>query len=412
MRRTSRRSFVKGVGAAALATALGPRSLLGQMASTAAEGDRVLVLIFLRGGADGLSLAAPWGDPEYYKVRPNIALPSPGKTRDGALIDLDGYFGLHPGLAPLEPAWNEGRLAILQAVGCYALTRSHFEAQEFVETGTPGVKGTSGWISRCIDRLPGTRVTEGVSFSRRMPRAFLGKQSVLVTQDLVEFDFSAPGWKSEAEKTLDSMYADADSLVAPVGRDSLEVMRRIRNTPQIGSSPAHGAVYPDAEIGDGLRQAAQIIKAELGTRCIFIDVEGDFDTHSNQIPLNAKDYSELGDALGAFDRDLGKLMDRVVVTVVTEFGRAVYETGAQGTDHGSAGAMLVLGGGVRGGKIHGTWPGIAREQLYLERDLAVTTDYRDVFLELAGGHLGIPEPSKLFPGYESNGRTRLLRSSS
>ncbi|MGH9457802.1 MAG: DUF1501 domain-containing protein, partial [Thermoanaerobaculia bacterium] len=373
--RMTRRRFVSGTALAVIGATLTERSAFGRIARAAGEGDTVLVVLFLRGGADGLALCPPHGDSEYYRVRPTIALPPPG-SGSGSVLDLDGYFGLHPALAPLKPFWDDGQLGIVHAVGNDDVSRSHFDAQEFVETGTPGVKGSNGFLARCLDPLPGIDLMEAVAFSRLRPRALQGPQAVLVAEDLSEFDFRATGWRAEAEDRLDAIYRSRIDDVGALGTDSLDAIRRLKITPVLFEPPANGAVYPDSVAGDGLRQAARIITAEMGTRCIFIDVEGDFDTHSAQVVNNQLDFEPIGLALAAFGRDLGTRMDRVVVLVVTEFGRAVYETGAAGTDHGTAGAMIAFGGPVAGGHVHGTWPGLLPHQLRQARDLAVTTDFR------------------------------------
>jgi uncharacterized protein (DUF1501 family) len=359
-------------------------------------------MLFLRGGADGLNICAPYGDPEYYEQRPTIALPRPLQAGSDSLLDLDGYFGLHPALAPLRPMYSEGRMAILHAVGNGSLGRSHFDAQEFVETGTPAVKGTpTGWLGRYIARSPGSDLMQGVSISDLAPRSFQGPGPgpILVVRDVSRFDFDAPQWRTEAETFLAGMYDQSSLPVAQTGREALKAIRILKAAPEIGAPPAAGVVYPDVPLGGSLRQAAQLVKAALGTRCIFVDVPGNFDTHSQQIKENLRDYTELASALAAFDADLGKEMDRVVVMVVTEFGRAVYESGAGGTDHGTGAAMILLGGPVRGGRVHGQWPGLKKSQLFLERDLAATTDFRDAFAEVARQHLKLGDVSGLFPGY-------------
>jgi uncharacterized protein (DUF1501 family) len=396
----SRRVFLRGAGLAAVGIGARPSSVLLRAAAAATRDDRVLVMLFLRGGADGLSLCAPYAEPEYYRQRPTIALPRPRQAGAESLLDLDGFFGLHPALAPLAPSYADGRLAVVHAVGNAALSHSHFDAQEFIETGTPAVKGTTtGFLDRCLGRAPGRDLMQGVSFSDLAPRAFLGPEPILVVRDVSRFDFEAPRWRPEAEQLLAEMYQSNPLAIAQTGRDALRALRILKGSPSIGAGPAPGAIYPEAPLGASLAQAAQVIKARFGTHCIFVDVPGDFDTHSLQLERNQKDYATMGAALHAFDTDLGAEMDRVVVMVVTEFGRAVYEGGAQGTDHGTAGAMLVLGGRVKGKRVYGRWPGLEKAQLYRERDLAVTTDYRDVFAEVAREHLGISDVSTLFPGY-------------
>jgi uncharacterized protein (DUF1501 family) len=389
----SRRVFLKGLGLAAVGVGAGPSPLLLRTAEASTRAGRVLVKIFLRGGADGLGVLIPHGDAAYYNLRPNIAL---GR---GEVMNLDGYFGLHPGFSALRHVYDEGRLAVVPAVGQYGLTRSHFDAQDFMETGTPGDKTTTtGWLDRSISRVAGNEVTQAVSFSSQLPRSFLGPEPVLVAQTLASFDLRARNWRSEAEQLLRPMYASVQTDVGRVGRETFAAMDVLLRTPQLTAAPANGAVYPAAPVGNSLRQAASVIKAGLGTRCIFVNVGGSFDTHAGQEGSNQLEFTRIGEALAAFDLDLGPLRDDVVVLVTTEFGRTARENGSQGTDHGSAHTALVMGGRVRGGRVLGQWPGLAQSQLYQERDLAVTTDFRDVFAELAREQLGV-DRSGLFPGY-------------
>ncbi|MCU1227513.1 MAG: hypothetical protein JWO97_397 [Acidobacteria bacterium] len=398
---TTRRAFLTQAGMIAVGFgALRSSPFLLHAAETATAGDSVLVFVLLRGGADGLSICAPYGDPEYYKARPTIALPKPRTSGNDSLIDLDGYFGLHPALRPLEPAWRAGKLAIVQAAGSRKMSRSHFDAQEFIETGTPGLRGTqTGWIDRCLHRLPGSELTQGIAFSPLMPRALIGSEPVLVTEDLTRFDVEAPGWKAEAESLLREMYASGEGALEAVGRNAIDVLKVLRSKPALGAPAAHGARYPVTSAGLSMQQAAQVIRARLGTRCIFVHVEQRFDTHAEQLTANQIDFANIGEALAAFDTDLGSLMDRVVVVVATEFGRTVAEDGSRGTDHGTGGAMLLLGGPVKGRRIYGKWPGIEKKNLFEERDLDVTTDFRDVFAEVAEKHLRIAAGESLFPGY-------------
>jgi len=342
-------------------------------------------------------MVVPYGDPEYYRQRAHIAVPLPGKPE--GVVPLDDTFGLHPGLASLKSIYAEGRLGFLHAVGNYNVSRSHFSAQDFVEMGTPGVATTpTGTLSRLVGGVDGTGVTKAIAFASQRPISFLGPEPALVAMDLADFDLSAPGWKEHAERRIRTMYKDAGPL-AQVGGEVFEAVNVLRQTPEIKAGPANGAVYPDAIVGNSLRQAAQIIKAGIGTRCIFVHGPGAFDTHSGQVAANNADFPRLGEALAAFDRDLGKAMDDVLVIVTTEFGRTVFVNGSDGTDHGSGYCALILGGRVKGGKIHGRWPGLAKSQLYEERDLAVTTDFRDAFAEVARGHLGIASTVSLFPGH-------------
>jgi uncharacterized protein (DUF1501 family) len=394
----SRRVFLRGAGLAAVGIGMSPSSLLVRAAEAAGAGDEVLVAVFLRGGADGLNIVVPYGEPDYFSIRRTIALPRPGQS--GGVLDLDGFFGLHPALAPLHPVFREGRLGFLHAVGHYGLTRSHFDAQDFMETGTPGDKTTTtGWLDRTIAAIPGSAVTQAVSFSSQLVRAFLGPEPVLVASNLTAFNLRARSWQAEAERLLRRMYEGNLTVIGQVGRETFEAIQVILRTPELAAPPQNGAQYPNAAVGTSLRQAAAIVRAGIGTRCIYVNVPGAFDTHANQLVANTNDYTNLGAALAAFDRDLGSRMDKVVVIVMTEFGRAAFENGSAGTDHGSAHVMFFMGGRVRGGRIHGRWPGLAKPNLYQERDLAVTTDFRAAFAEVAGRHLGIASPERLFPGW-------------
>jgi uncharacterized protein (DUF1501 family) len=392
----SRRVFLRGAGVAAVGVGFHPSSLLVRAAQAAEAGTQVLVQVFLRGGADGLNQVVPFGDPDYYDLRRDIALPRPGQS--GGVSNLDGYFGLHPELAALLPLWQEGRLAILPAVGNYALTRSHFDAQDFMETGTPGVKTTAdGWLDRSIARISGSEVTQAVAFAAVLPRSFLGGEPVLVAQNLATFDLRARAWRTEAETLLRAMYEPRGDALGQVGRETFSAIQTLARSPSLLAGPTNGAIYPNAGVGTSLRQAASVIKAGLGTRCIFVNVTGAFDTHANQLTANTNDYRSLGPALAAFATDLGQKLDDVVVMVNTEFGRTSAVNGSGGTDHGASHCMFVFGGRVRGGRIVGRWPGLSRADLHEGRDLALSVDYRDAFQEIARTQLGISE--SLFPGY-------------
>jgi uncharacterized protein (DUF1501 family) len=390
----SRRVFLKGASLAALGVGFGPSPLMVRAAEAAQAGSKVLVKIFLRGGCDGLNMLVPYGDPDYYALRGGIAIAR------AEVLNLDGYFGLHPALGGLKRLYDDGRLGFVTAVGQYSLTRSHFDAQDYMETGTPGDKTTAtGWLDRSIARIPGSEVTQAVAFATQLPRSYLGPEPVLVAQNLTSFDLRARNWRDEAERLLRAMYDPKQTPVGQMGQETFAAMQTLLRTPEILAAPANGAEYPNATVGTSLRQAAQLVKANLGTRSIYVNVPGAFDTHSNQAFNNTLEFTRLGDSLAAFSTDLGRLMDDVVVMVTTEFGRTAAVNGSAGTDHGSGYTMIVMGGGVRGGRVHGQWPGLARTQLYQGRDLAVTTDFRDVFAEMARAQFGIADVAALFPGY-------------
>lgn len=393
----SRRLFVKGASLAAVGIGMQVSPLMAR-AAEAATGNGTLVKIFLRGGVDGLSVCVPYADANYATLRGGIALANPDQP--GGVLDLNGYFGLHPNLAAIKPYWDNGRLGFVHAVGNYALSRSHFDAQDFMEAGTPGDKSTrTGWLHRAMAAVPGAEVTQTVAFASQLPRALLGPESVLVASNLSTFDLRATNWRSEAQALLRDLYGRESGPVAEISRDTFAAMDVLRNSPAFAAGPANGAVYGTSTIANGLRQAAQVIKAAIGTRCIYINVGGAFDTHSGQLAAHVTEFQRIGDSLAAFATDLGTLLDDVVVMITTEFGRTAYVNGSAGTDHGSAHCVILFGGPVNGGRVHGAWPGIATAQLYQNRDLAATTDFRDVFSEVARGQLGISNSVSLFPGY-------------
>ena len=395
----SRRVFMRGLSTAALGVGLGPSALLSRTAHAAGNGTKVFVQVFIRGGVDTLNMVVPFGESAYYDIRGGIAIPRPGQN--GGALRLNDTFGLHPGLSGLMPLWSDGRLAIVDAVGNNELTRSHFDAQDFMETGTPGNKSTAtGWLDRALKMMPGGQVSEGVAFQSQLPRSYMGPEPVLVASTLSTFNLKAgTSWRTEAETALKAMYSAREDATGKVGRETFEAIDTIVRNPVLTQPPANGAVYPNFSIGNSLRQTAAIIKAGLGTRTIFVSLGGAFDTHSNQLAAHQTELPRIGDSIAAFVQDLGPWMDDVVLMVVSEFGRTAYANGSAGTDHGSAKAVFLVGGGVRGGRIYGRWPGLGPTQLYQNRDLAATTDFRELYGEVARRHLGLSDMNSLFPGY-------------
>ena len=403
----SRRIFLRGASAPALGIGFGPSALMSRPAQ-AATGAKVFVQVFIRGGVDTLNMVVPYGESAYYDIRGGIAIPRPGQS--GGALRLDDTFGLNPLLSDLMPLWNDGRLAIVDAVGNVDLSRSHFDAQDFMETGTPGNKSTStGWLDRALKMIPGSAVSEAVAFQAQLPRSFMGPEPVLVASNLTTFNLKVGStWRTEAEAALRGMYGSRQDAVGKVGRETFEAIDTIVRSPVLTSAPANGAVYPNATIGTSLRQAAAIIKAGLGTRTICVSVGGAFDTHSGQLAAHQTELPRIGASLAAFAQDLGGLMDDVVLMLVSEFGRTAFVNGSAGTDHGSAKAVFVMGGGVRGGRLLGRWPGLSNSQLYQVRDLATTTDFRDVYAEVARKHLGLTDMATLFPGFSPGAGVGLL----
>ena len=405
----TRRSFMKG-GALALFALGGPPRFLRRTAF--AEGrtgrPKILIAVFQRGAVDGLSVVVPHGDPDYYSSRGNIAIARPARGAAQTTVDLDGFFGLHPSLAPLAPIWADRRLAVVHACGSPDTTRSHFDAQDYMESGTPGVKSTAdGWLARGLAAMPAHEPASpfrAVSLGPVLPRVLRGDVGAVAMSSVAEFDVKENGAMAGgagARQGFESLYEQGvQDLLYGTGRETFEAVKMLKTAAPQRLGPANGAIYPRGRFGDSLKQIAQLIRADVGLEVAFADVGG-WDTHAGQgnergqLAVRLKDFAE---GLAALDRDLGPRMSDVVVLTMSEFGRTVRENGNRGTDHGHATAMLVLGGAVKGGRVYGRWPGLRREQLFEGRDLAVTTDFRSLFSEVAMRHLGAPaEP--LFPGF-------------
>lgn len=403
----TRRLFLEEASVALVAFGLAPRLLLRTASAAPGERRRVLVAVFQRGAADGLNIVIPHGDPGYARARPRIAVPGPAGPAADRALDLDGFFGLHPSLAPLRPLFARGELACVHAVGSPEATRSHFDAQEFMEAGTPGVRSTAdGWLNRCLQhgRAPDdASVFRGVALAPLLPRALQGPAPALALPSLEGFDLrgTAPG-DQVVHRGFEALYREAvQDFLGGTGPATFDAVKRLRAARPAARPPEHGATYPRGRFGDALRQTAQLVKADLGLEVACLEMGG-WDHHvaegGARGPLATR-LEELGQGLGAFWQDLGERRADVVVLTMTEFGRTVRENGNGGTDHGHASVMLVLGGRVRGGKVYGAWPGLAPEQLFEGRDLARTTDFRDLFAEVAVRHLGVQWTAPLFPGY-------------
>jgi uncharacterized protein (DUF1501 family) len=372
---------------------------------------KILVAIFQRGAVDGLSMIVPHGDRSYYDSRGSIAIVRPSPGNPETTIDLDGLFGLHPSLAPLKAIWDDRHLAIVHACGSPDTTRSHFDAQDFMESGTPGVKSTpDGWLARGLETVParGPSAFRAVAMGSRLPRALRGDIGAVAMGSVGDFDvkqgMGATGGVN-ARAGFESMYEQGvRDILHGTGRETFEAVKMLKAANPQRFQPENGAQYPRGPLGNSLKQIAQLIKADVGLEVAFADMGG-WDTHANQGNEKgqlAQRLAEFSQSLAAFYRDLGDRMADVVILTMSEFGRTVRENGNRGTDHGHATAMLVLGGPVRGGRMAGSWPGLAREQLYEQRDLAVTTDFRNLFAEVAVRHLGVTAPARLFPGFPIN----------
>jgi uncharacterized protein (DUF1501 family) len=415
----TRRSFVKGGALALVALGAAPRFLVRTaLAQERAGRPKVLVAIFQRGAVDGLSMVVPHGDPDYYAARGSIAIARPANGAADSTVDLDGFFGLHPSLAALKPLWNDRRLAVVHACGSPDTTRSHFDAQDYMESGTPGVKSTpDGWLARGLAAMPAPEPASpfrAVSLGAALPRILRGDVGAVAMSSVADFDVkegaAAMAGGPGARQGFESLYEKGvRDLLYGTGRETFEAVKMLKAAAPQRLAPANGAVYPRGRFGESLRQIAQLIRADVGLEVAFADVGG-WDTHAGQGNARgqlAARLREFGEGLAALDRDLGARMGDVVVLTMSEFGRTVRENGNRGTDHGHATAMLVLGGAVKGGRVYGRWPGLRRDQLFEGRDLVVTTDFRALFTEVAVRHLGAPA-GPLFPGFQATALPGLL----
>ena len=399
----TRRIFLRNSALAVVGTAAVP-SFLTRAAYGSVEpgtGTKRLVVIFQRGAADGLNIVVPHGERAYYAMRPTINIP----RKD--VLDLDGFFGLHPSLASLQPIWNQRHLAIVHAAGSPDPSRSHFDAQDFMESGTPGLKATpDGWLNRALRSLPGSddkSAFRAIALGPALPRILTGGERAVAVNNIN--DFGVGGRNPNAApiaNTFEAMYEQSvDSVLHGTGQETFDAVKMLKAADPAKYKPAAGADYPRGRFGDSLKQLAQLIKANLGVQVAFADIGG-WDHHVNegstqgQIANVLRDFSQ---ALSAFWTDLGDLGEDTVVVTMSEFGRTARENGNRGTDHGHANVMFVLGGPVKGGKVYGKWPGLEQSQLYEGRDLAVTTDFRRVLGEAVATHLGNSRLEQVFPGF-------------
>jgi len=399
----TRRFFLRASAVALAGVGVAPSWLVRAAAAGSGRKQKILVAIFQRGAADGLNIVVPFFEKRYYELRPTIAVPSPEK-KDGA-IDLDGRFALHPSLQPLKALWDEGQLAIVEATGSPDPTRSHFDAQDYMESGTPGRMSEDGWLNRALPAVEGSASPlRAIAIGAQLPRTLRGSRAAVAVNNLEQFQVR----NQNSGGIFENMYATtADEKLMSSGRETFEAVKMIESIGRAPYVPANGAQYA-GEFGRGLQQIARLIKADVGVEAAFADIGG-WDHHSNEAPQLANLLQQYGRSLAAFVRDMGDRMEDIVLVTMSEFGRTVREDGNNGTDHGHGNMMMALGGPVRGGRIYGRWPGLDIEQLYERRDLAVTTDFRDVLGELASGHLGRPI-DRVFPGYKPTEPLGLLKS--
>ena len=409
----TRRGFLRNGALALVGTSVVPafltRSVYAEIDTAAARGKK-LVVVFQRGACDGLNVVVPHAEPNYYSMRPNIAL------KRGEVLDLNGFFGLHPAMASMKPLYDAGNLAVVHAAGSPDSTRSHFDAQDYMESGTPGVKATTdGWLNRALQAEPlqgkplggkplGSKPTafRAVALGTQVPRTLQGKVPAVALANVGDFSVAGKGpGTSPLSNAFEAMYdGSSDSILHGTGQETFEAVKMLKSANPAQYKPAGGALYPNTAFGNSLKQVAQLLKANLGVEAAFADIGG-WDTHQNQGAANgqlANRLREFSDTIASFWKDMGDDAESLTLVTMSEFGRTARQNGTGGTDHGHANVMFVLGGNVKGGKVYGRWPGLANEQLNEGRDLAVTTDFRTVLGEATFKTLGTRNLEAVFPG--------------
>ncbi len=420
---TSRRVFLKS-GAMAMVTLGFAPSFLARTAAAAGTRKKLLIAVFQRGAVDGLNMVVPFGEAEYYRSRPSIAIARPGGT-DSAL-DLNGFFGLHPRMSPFKPLWDRGELAIVHACGSHDTTRSHFDAQDYMESATPGVKSTKdGWLNRYLQARhdlqgepkgsplqahaasmgePKGSPLRAVALTQQMPRSLQGAAPALAVGSTDDFNVNDMGAKASFEEIYQSA---KDKTLTGTASETFDAMRMLMQKTKGPYRPANGAVYPRSPFGQALQEIARLAKSDVGLEIAFAE-STQWDHHVNEGAATGQIANRLDDfsrGIAALAQDLGERMADTVILTMSEFGRAVAENGSRGTDHGHGNAMFLIGGAVKGREVYGTWPGLSTDQRFEGRDLAVTTDFRDVFSEVVVDHLGadLTTAARVFPGYELRG---------
>ena len=403
----TRRSFLTSSAIVLAGAGTAPQWLLRAAAQGGqTSGSRkILVAIFQRGAADGLNMIVPFFEPRYYALRPSIAIPQPGRPNGG--LDLDGKFAMHPALQPLKAMWDNRQLAIVHSAGSHDPSRSHFDAQEFMECGTPGVKREDGWLNRALKpAAPDSSPVRAIASGAQLPKTLQGSRGGIAVDGLPKFQVA----DKATAGLLEHLYSTSpDAQLKAQGQatfDAVKLIESIRTRPY---TPAAGVQYV-GDFGQRLQQIARLIKADVGVEVAFADIGG-WDHHANENGQLTNQLRQFGSSLAAFAQDLGDRMADVVLVTMSEFGRTAAENGNAGTDHGHGNVMMVMGGGVRGGQLYGDWPGLEPEQLYERRDLAVTTDFRDVLGELVSGHLG-QKVDQVFPGHTAKTSLGLLTAAS
>src|SRR6266481_692872 len=388
----SRRYFMKQGSIAMVGLSIMPAFLQRAIAATPSSGKKQLVVLFQRGAADGLNIVVPFGEQNYYRMRPSIAIPEPRRGAADCAVDLDGFFGLHPSLASLAPLFQKNELAIVHAAGSPDPTRSHFDAQDFMESGTPGRKATEdGWLNRALENVPEENASpfRAVAMGANLPRMLRGVAAAIALPDVRQFKVMAQ-----------------DSSMNQVAEGGFEAIDMLRKADPGKYKPENGADYGKSRLGQSLQQIGQLLKADIGTEVLFVDCGG-WDNHVNEGGAQGQLSNllkDLGQGMAAFRQDMGDRMENIVFVTMSEFGRTAKENGNRGTDHGHANCMFLMGGDVKGGQVYGKWPGLNAHQLNEGRDPALTTDFRSVLGEILRKHNGVKDLAPVFPGFDNDPR--------
>lgn len=401
---TSRRGFIR-------------RMILANETVLPAAGERTLVCVFLRGAADTLNMVVPYGDDQYYKSRPTLAIPAPSQIKDNDVtsLRLDDFYAFHPRMRPLFPAFAEGRLGIVQAVGTDNPTGSHFEAQDQMEHGEAyGRIIGGGWLGRYLRERAAAELTplSAITIGSTIPESLRGAPTASAMESIDDLQIKTPlGDTAAVSYALSEMYGAEVGVLSQPGKTTLDLLKRVETLRGTAYQPEGGAVYPDDSFGQGLKEVSRLVKANVGLEVACLDLGG-WDTHffqGSSSGQQAELIRQLARGLAAFDADLISHRERVTTLVMTEFGRRIYENGSLGTDHGRGFALLALGHGVKGGRIHGKWPGLVEEGISGSNTLSipgpsglkVLFDYRSVLSEVLANILGHRDLSRVFPGFHA-----------
>jgi uncharacterized protein (DUF1501 family) len=407
----TRRGFIKNSGIALFGIGLGGIPAFVKAAANSQKilstysKKKVLICIFQRGAMDGLMAVTPFTDMELKAARPTLFMEA---GQNNLLIDLDGRFGLHPSFKSFENLFKTKQLAIVHGIGSPNKTRSHFDAQDYMESGTPFNKGTSsGWLNRAIG-LTGHDATpfKAVSLTNTLPRSLYGDNPSLAISNLADFNIQLKGNKMGANlaaKSFEDLYDKAtNDLLKETSKESFDAIKILEKADVKNYKPSNNALYPASPLGNALKQIAQLTKMNVGLEVAFAE-SGGWDTHFNQgteTGVFARNAKDLSDSISALWTDLGQLQDDVTIMTMTEFGRTVKQNGTNGTDHGRASCSFIIGNNLIGGKVHGSIPTLSKENLEDGRDLPVTTDFRSIFSEVANNHLKINNNKILFPDWD------------